>query len=78
MKYIIEEKCKNCRKEFTKGIWLSAQFADEKVYLFCSEKCKLELLKSKLNRIKTSYPKFYEKLINTKGKDTIFEDALKE
>jgi len=41
----ISEKCKTCREKFDSGIWLAPQFADEKVLLFCSDKCKKEYLK---------------------------------
>ena len=64
------EKCKNCCKEFESGIWVSPQFTDEKVLLFCSEKCKNEYIKIKLERIKVNYPKYYGKLMEPleKGK----------
>ncbi|MEA3248345.1 MAG: hypothetical protein U9Q73_01430 [Nanoarchaeota archaeon] len=39
---------------------MAPQFADEKVLLFCSEKCKREYLKMKLKRIRTEYPRYYE------------------
>ena len=44
------EKCKTCCKEIDSGIWLAPQFADEKVLLFCCEKCKKEYKKKKLGR----------------------------
>lgn len=56
------ETCKFCKKEINSGIWLSPQFTDEKVLLFCSEKCKEEYLKKKLERIKAEYPNYYEKI----------------
>jgi ribosomal protein L24E len=56
------ETCKTCRKEFESGIWLSPQFRDEKVLLFCSDKCKQEYLENKLRRIKVNYPDYYEKI----------------
>ncbi|MEK6927474.1 MAG: hypothetical protein AABX11_03500 [Nanoarchaeota archaeon] len=56
------ETCKFCKKEFNSGIWLASQFADEKVLLFCSEKCKEDYLKKKLRRIKAEYPNYYEKI----------------
>jgi len=63
------ETCTSCRKEFDSGIWLSPQFREEKVLLFCSEKCKENYLKLKLRRIKVNYPNYYEKIINSaKGK----------
>jgi len=116
----ISEKCKTCKEKFDSGIWISPQFADEKVLLFCSEnfekvgkskfsdknfaqissgilipdtfkskgfevfgnrnyakfssdKCKREYLKMKLNRIKTGYPKYYDRLVKSFGKGSIFE-----
>ncbi len=59
-------KCKICKNEFKSGIWLAPEFVDEKVLLFCSEKCKDEYIKAKLNRIKSSYPDYYQKLITEK------------
>lgn len=59
----MSELCKNCKERFNSGIWMSPQFLDEKVLLFCSEKCKREYLRRKLERIKGKYPKFYEKII---------------
>src|SRR3989344_6059169 len=56
------ETCKFCKQELNSGIWLSPQFTDEKVLLFCSEKCKEEYLKKKLERIKIEYPNYYEKI----------------
>ena len=73
------ETCKICRKEFNSGIWLAPQF-DEKVLLFCSEKCRNKYIKMKLKRIKSGYPKFYDKLIklsNTKDLMNIYNDLLK-
>ena len=62
--------CKTCRKEFNSGIWVSPQFRDEKVLLFCSEKCKNKYLKMKLDRIKVSYSAYYNKLKKKNGKRT--------
>ena len=59
-------KCKTCNNEFKSGIWLAPEFADEKVLLFCSEKCKKEYIKSKLMRLKSSYPDYYKKLLKDK------------
>lgn len=56
------ETCKFCKKEISSGIWLSPQFIDEKVLLFCSKKCKEDYLKKKLRRIKAEYPSYYEKI----------------
>jgi ribosomal protein L24E len=70
------DKCKTCKKEFNKGIWLSPQFKDEKVLLFCSEKCKKKYLKRKLQKIKIEYPSYYNKLISSKPKNKFFEDVL--
>ncbi len=63
----MSNKCKMCCKEFNSGIWLSPQFKDENVLLFCSDKCKEEYLKKKLERIKSGYPKYYDKLMKTKN-----------
>jgi len=59
------ETCKICRKKFDSGIWIAPQFVDERVLLFCSEKCKKEYLKKKFNRIKTEYPKYYDKIMKS-------------
>ncbi len=39
------EICKTCRKKIDFGIWLAPEFIDEKVLLFCSERCKKNILK---------------------------------
>ena len=59
---MISEVCKNCRRKFDSGIWLASQFKDEKVLLFCSDKCKKRYIKNKLERIKVEYPEYYEKI----------------
>ena len=61
----MSEKCKSCGKEFNSGIWLAPQFSNEKVLLFCSDKCKNEYVKLKLNRIKDNYPGFYDKIMKS-------------
>lgn len=61
-KTLLNEECKTCKKEVKFGIWISPQFADEKVLLFCSDKCKIKYIKRKLRRIKTEYPKYYKKI----------------
>ncbi|MBI2451620.1 hypothetical protein HYV50_00915 [Candidatus Pacearchaeota archaeon] len=61
----MSEICKTCKKKFDSGIWIASQFRDEKVLLFCSDKCKNEYLKMKLNRIKTEYSKYYDKIIKS-------------
>lgn len=58
----MNEKCKTCKKEINSGIWLSPQFSDEMILLFCSEKCKKDYIKAKLKHIKDGYPEFYEKV----------------
>ncbi len=63
---IMSETCKTCCNKFVSGIWLSSQFKDEKVLLFCSNKCKKRYIKMKLERIKVNYPKYYNKI--KKGK----------
>jgi len=62
----MNEKCKTCKEEFDQGIWISPQFADEKVLLFCSNKCKKKYLKRKLERIKSGYPEYYKKIMKFK------------
>ncbi|MEK6859462.1 MAG: hypothetical protein AABX54_01475 [Nanoarchaeota archaeon] len=62
------EACKTCKGEFDSGIWLAPQFSDEKVLLFCSEKCKEEYIKQKLGRIKSGYPGYYKKIMKHKEK----------
>jgi len=64
MNKTIYETCKTCKTECQSGIWLSPQFTNEKTLLFCSEQCKDEYIKEKLERIKTNYPSFYEKVKN--------------
>ena len=59
------EKCKTCKKEFNSGIWVSPQFRDEKVLLFCSNKCKNNYIRSKLERIKWNYPNYYKKIMKS-------------
>jgi ribosomal protein L24E len=59
------EKCKNCCKEFDSGIWVSSQFKEQRILLFCSEKCQNEFVKKKLERIKVEYPKYYDKIIKS-------------
>ena len=71
------EICKTCCKEFDSGIWLSPQFKDEKVLLFCSEECKKKYLKKKLNRIKMQYPNHYDKLKKGKIK-RIYMEVLRK
>ncbi|MBU0467319.1 MAG: hypothetical protein KJ718_05085 [Nanoarchaeota archaeon] len=65
---MISETCKTCRKKCDKGIWLAPQFNNERVLLFCSEECKKEYLEIKLERIKSNYPDYYEKLKKAKDK----------
>jgi len=72
----VKETCKTCRKKFDSGIWLAPEFVDEKVLLFCSEKCKKEYLKMKLRGIKTQYPGHYEKIKKGKIK-SIYSEVLK-
>jgi len=62
----MNEHCKICKKECSEGIWLSPQFSNEKVLLFCSEKCKQKYILAKLERIKVNYPVYYEKLKKSK------------
>jgi len=61
----MSETCKNCRKKFDFGIWITPQFIEEKVLLFCSDQCKKDYINYKLNKIKTKYPKYYYKVIRS-------------
>ena len=61
----MSEACKTCRKELDSGIWMSPQFKDERVLLFCLEKCKNEYIKTKLERIKVNYPNYYDKIMKS-------------
>lgn len=70
----MSEKCKTCKKEADCGIWMAPQFRDEKVLLFCCEKCRQNYIKSKLNKIKSNYPKYYKKLIKQPQKKQGFYD----
>lgn len=56
------EKCKNCKKEIESGIFESSQFKEQRTYLFCSEKCRDEFVKMKLERIKVNYPRYYDEV----------------
>ena len=71
-------QCKTCKKHVSSGIWMPSQFADEKVLLFCSDKCKDEYIKLKLGRIKSSYPKYYDKIIKNPDKNIFFTDYIKK
>jgi hypothetical protein len=62
----MNEHCKTCKKECAEGIWLSSQFNNEKVLLFCREECKEKYLLTKLERIKVNYPAYSEKLKKSK------------
>ncbi len=61
----MSEVCKTCKGKFDSGIWLSPQFRDEKILLFCSKKCKGEYIDMKLRRIKEEYPGYYDKLMKS-------------
>ena len=74
----MSETCKTCRKKFDSGIWMSPQFKDERVLLFCSNKCKNQYLKMKLERIKVNYPKYYDKIMKSSKKKGIYNFNLKE
>jgi len=71
----MSEKCKTCKEEFDSGIWLSPQFKDEKVLLFCSEKCREEYIKMKLRRLKWNYPKYYEKVMGNIRRNKFEKDV---
>lgn len=72
----MSETCKTCKKKVASGIWMSPQFIDEKVLLFCSDKCKKEYIKMKLERIKVEYPKYYDKLMKSPKKKGFFDFNL--
>jgi hypothetical protein len=75
------ETCKTCKKQVESGIFLSPHFSDEKVLLFCSEKCKDKYIEEKLERIKSSYPKYYDKLVKiskSKKNEDLFESLQKD
>lgn len=74
----MSEICKTCHKEFDSGIWISPQFKDEKVLLFCSKKCKNEYIQMKLERIKVNYPKYYNKIIKSSKKKGFYDFNLKD
>lgn len=63
----MKERCKTCQKQCNSGIWVSPQFKDEKVLLFCSKDCRDEYISMKLERIKVNYPKFYDKIMKSKN-----------
>jgi len=71
------ETCKTCKKEFSSGIWMSPQFIDEKVLLFCSDKCKKEYIQTKLERIKISYPDYYNKIMKNPEKNVLTNNLIK-
>ena len=71
------ETCKTCRKEFISGIWMSPQFIDEKVLLFCSDKCKKEYIQTKLERIKISCPDYYNKIMKNPEKNVLTNNLIK-
>ena len=73
----MSEKCKNCEKNVDSGIWQSPQFKDEKVWLFCSEKCKEDFIKRKIEKIKIEYPNYYEKL-SKDGEALIVRNFLRD
>lgn len=72
----MSEICKTCRKEFDSGIWMTPQFKDEKVLLFCSNKCKNEYIKMKLRRIKANYPKYYDKIMKNPNENSFFTSYI--
>jgi len=74
---MMSEICKTCRKEFDYGIWLSPQFPDEKVLLFCSDKCKKEYITMKLQRIKVNYPAYYKKIMRDPEKNILTSHLMK-
>ncbi len=55
-------KCRVCKEEINSGIFVESSFKEKTLFLFCSEKCKKELIKNRLRRIKAEYPKYYYKI----------------
>jgi ribosomal protein L24E len=77
----MSETCKICKGNFLSGIWIAPQFVDEKVLLFCSEKCKTNYVDMKLMKIKSNYPRFHEKIVKSimeRKKSTEINDELWE
>lgn len=72
------EICKTCHKEFDSGIWISPQFKDERVLLFCSDKCKKGYIEKKLNKIKVEYPKYYDKIMNSSKEKGFWDLNLRD
>jgi len=72
----MSELCKTCKNKFESRIWMSPQFKDEKVLLFCSEKCKEGYIKMKLERIKVNYPSYYDKVIKYKKENGVYDFNL--
>jgi len=68
----MSETCKTCRKKIDSGIWISPQFRDEKVLLFCSYTCKKRYIQNKLHRIKTQYPDYYNRINSQKNREPAF------
>lgn len=66
-------KCTECKQEISSGIWVESKFKDSSLLLFCTEKCKKEYIRRKIEKIKTGYPEYYKKEMKrfeTKGKDS--------
>lgn len=74
----ITQSCKTCKKICSKGLWLSPQFIEEKVLLFCSEKCMSEWKTIKLQRVKTNYPEYYSNIIKVDSKAQKKKNNLRE
>ncbi len=77
----MSETCKICHEKFNSGIWMSPQFKNEVVLLFCSDKCKNKYIQMKLERIKVKYPKYYCRLMRHGKKralKNIFPNFLKD
>jgi len=62
-------RCKNCKINALSGIWVESQFKGNSPLLFCSEECKKDFVRMRLNRIKVEYPKYYEKVMKLNKKD---------
>jgi len=69
-------KCKTCKKEVRSGIWFDSQFKENPPLLFCSEKCRQELIKDKLKRIKEKYLSYYEKVMKKSREEDLGKYVL--
>lgn len=67
--------CLECKKKNSFGIWIESKFKENPILIFCSEKCKNDYLKRKIDKIKTEYPKYYNKILEDFEKKKIKENS---